>query len=140
MVSDQTLKVDIWTAVRSALVNKVYVNNLTTTTTTLASVVSSYNDGYPSKPIIEVMPVKVDEVLDRFNSYQGSKDIFVSINCYYKTSLGVDQMDDRITDILKTTEIEGICLKGVSSDYGVPLTPNDNKYHIKTLSLSYSRE
>lgn len=140
MVSDQTLKVDIWSAVRQALVGNVFVTNLATSSTTLASVVASYNDEYPTRPIIEVMPVRVEESIDKFNHPQGSKDIFVSINCYYKNTLGVDQMDDMITDIIKTTKIEGISLRNISSDYGIPLVPNENKFHIKAISLSYNRE
>jgi hypothetical protein len=140
MVEDKTLKVDIWSAIRSALVGKVYVSNLATTTTTGASIVATYNDDYPTKPIVEIMPLRVEELFDEFNNIQGNKDIAVTINCYYKNSLGVDQMDDQITDILKTTKIDGISLRSIYSDYGIPLTPNDNKYHIKSLSISYNRK
>jgi hypothetical protein len=138
MVEDKTLKVDIWNAIRSALVGKVYITNTATTTTTVASIVATFNDEYPSKPIVEVMPLRVEETLDEFSNIQGNKDILVTINCYYKNSLGVDQMDDQITDILKTTKINGISLRSIYS--GIPLIPNDNKYHIKSLSISYNRK
>jgi hypothetical protein len=139
MVEDKTISSDIWQSIKTALVGKVYVINLALTTTTQASVVATFNDEYISKPIVEIMPINKEESMDKFGGYQGSKDIFVNINCYYSNTLGVDQMADMIEDILKTTKIDGIALSGLSTDYGVPLTPNDNKFHIKSLSLSYTR-
>ena len=141
MVSDTNLSTDIWTALNSKLVGSIVISKQTAPTSTVtASVVASYNDKYPTRPIIELVPITSDESLDKFGGTEGRKNVTAIINCYAKNTYSVDQMRDQIKSILKVNDIPGIDLISISDDYGTPLMPNDIKFHLIAISANYLRE
>ena len=76
----------------------------------------------------------------KFNDSEGKKEINVNIDCYYKNTAGVDEMADQIETAIKANSIDGINLTSLSSAWAEPLTPNETKFHIKTVTATYDRE
>jgi hypothetical protein len=141
-ISDATIYTDVFTSVRSLLVstsNPIYVTNSTTSATTAAGIEAVYNDKVPTKPIIVIIPPQKTESFNTFDSSQGKKFINITLECYYSTTLGIDQMAQQVEHILKTNPIAGIDLIGITSDYAFT-DPNMSKYHMKSITVSYDRE
>jgi len=65
------------------------------------------------------------------------------LECYYTTTLGVDQLADTIKAAIKTAcenqTISGMELVGISENYAF-VNPGDMKFHLKTLTLTFDRE
>lgn len=139
-IADSTLITDVWTEIKSALVAAApYVTNTTTSATTAATINAAYNDKTPSRPQIVIYGMDMSEDNWRFGGTEGKKLINVPVECYHKTSRGVDEMSNQIMVALKENSIDGIDLVGVTVDTAFDIA-NSNKYHLKTLMFSYDRE
>ena len=137
MVQDATLSRDIWTAVRTALVAATI--QVTDGTVKNATVAAAYNDQKTSSPQIIIYPIDVDESVWKFGSNQGKKFINLPLEIYYSNTLGLDQLDDKVRELIKETEIPGIELVGITSAYSYT-NPALVKYHTKLINLTYDRE
>lgn len=138
MVSDSTLSVDVWNAIKNVLV-AASLQVTDGTSVISASVRSAYNDETPVRPQIVISPIKYDESGWKFGSSEGHKLININIDCYYKKTLGVDQLFDGVASILKATEIQGVELVGITSDYTFS-QGGENKFHLKNGVFTYDRE
>jgi len=139
-VTDANLRTTVWTDIRTAIVGIApFVTNSSTSATTVASINAQYNDKYTTKPQVVIIPIESDETLNRFGGTEGKKTINVFVECYYKNSLGVDQLADQITAGVKSTDFDGIDLIGVTSDYGFN-TINDSKYPVINVTFTFDRE
>jgi len=140
MVSNSTLSTDIWTDVRTILVAAApYVTNSSTSATTAASIVAAYNDQDVNRPTIAINPIATNESDYKFGSNEGKKFINVTIDCYYKNTLGVDQLIDQVINALKNTDIDGCEIIATATDYAFNLAA-DSKYHLKSVTVTYDRE
>ena len=139
-ISDSSLSVDVFSEVRSKIVAAApYVTNSTTSETTLAQVRAAYNDKEPVRPQIVINPIEKDEANWKFGGTEGKKFININIECYYKNTLGVDQLADSVETALKANDINGIDLIGVVSSYAYT-NPVLIKYHMKGITFTYDRE
>lgn len=137
-INDNTLSNDVFTAIRTIIV--AAAPKVTTSSgTKTASVLAAYNDKTNSVPQVIIYPVSYSEDNWKFSSSQGKKMINVLVECYYKTSLGVDQLQDIVTHAIKTTDISGMELVGVIVDTAF-VNPNDQKYHMKGITFVFDRE
>jgi len=140
MVTDNTLSVDVFTSIRSLLVaTQPFITNSTTSATTSAEIRATLNDMGAIRPQIILNPISVNESEWKFGSFQGHKLINIVIDCYAGNTLGVDQLRDQVSWLLKENPINGIELVGISDDYGAS-TVNDEKYHLVSITASYDRE
>ena len=146
-INDATLSSDVFTTVRSVIVNAVpkitYTDKSAASKTKTASVLAQYNDKTPSAPQIVILPSDVSEDSWRFGGTEGKKFINVMLECYYTTTLGVDQLADTIKAAIKTAcenqTISGMELVGISENYAF-VNPGDMKFHLKTLTFTFDRE
>jgi hypothetical protein len=139
MVSDSTLTQDIWTIVKNTLVNNIYIVNSATTTTVMASVNAAYNDKNTTRPQVVIYPVQYSESARRFGGRYGPQLINVEIECYAGSSMGVDQMADKIRELMSVTEIDGTDLVGISTNY-IYNDYNQTKFHTKGFVFTYQRD
>jgi len=133
-ISDSTLNSDVWTTIRTLLVAAA-----PTAEGTLASVKASYNDEDVAKPIIIVYPAETSENEYKFGSSYGKRFINVTVECYYKNTLGIDQLADTVEDTIRNATIAGMELVAVSSDYAF-VNPNESKFHLKSITFTFDRE
>ena len=138
-ISDQTLSADVWTEIKTVLVNASITVDSKAVTIQATNADTTDNNGATRKPFIIIHPINLDETKDKFGSNQGKKFINVFIDCIYKNTLFVDQLADAVTYALSETNISGIELIGVQSDYAFT-DPNKKKYHEKNLSFAFTRE
>ena len=143
-INDDTLSVDVFDTIRSVLVSaSPVVTNTTTSNTKTASVLAQYNDKSPSAPQIIIIPADVSEDTFKFGGKQGKKFINVGIECYYTNSLGVNQLADQvkvaIKDACEDGTIIGMDLVGLTENMAF-VNPNEAKYHLKTLTITFDRE
>lgn len=138
MVSDQTLRTDLWNDIRTVLVSAAIQSTIGSTVKS-ASIVAAYNDQSTSKPQIVIYPINPEETLDKFGGYSGRININVMVDCFSNSSLASDQLADQASYALKTASISGVELINISSD-------NDStgiggeKYNLVSLSINYLRE
>lgn len=142
-ISDSTLTVDVYGAVRTFLLATApYVTNTTSATTTAAVVNAAYNDKQPQKPQLIINPATYTESNFKFDNSRighGRKFINVTVDCYAGTSLGTDQLHDQIRDALADYSFDGMELVALSSDQAF-INPNLNKYHLKSIIFTFDRE
>ena len=146
-ISDDTLSSDVFTTIRAVIVASApkitYTDKASASKTKTASVYAQYNDKTPTSPQIIIIPADVSEDSWRFGGTEGKKLINVGIECYYKTTLGIDQLADTIEAAIKTavenSTITGMDLVGVSENYAF-VDPSQMKFHLKTLTFTFDRE
>jgi hypothetical protein len=139
-ISDSSLNVDVFNVVRTTIVGaKPIVTNSSTSATELASVRAAYNDTQPDKAQIIINPLSKDESSWKFGSSEGKKIINVTVDCFYRNTLGIDQLCDQVEYAIKTADISGIALIGVTTDYAFNMA-NDAKFHMKSITFSFDRE
>ena len=140
MVSDNALNVSVWDAVRTALTaSTIFVTNSTTNVTTRASIEAKYNDKAYTPQVI-ISPAEYNENNYKFGSNIGKKDINVTIECYYKDTLGIEQMADQVDTLIKNSiSTLGMDLVGVTTSYAYAGV-NDTKVNLLSLTYTFNRE
>lgn len=139
-ISNATIGSDVYGEIRTILTSaNLIVTNSTTSATTAASINATFNDKSPSKPEVVIIPVSKDESNYKFGSVRGKMFINVGIECYYKSTLGCDQLADQVEHALSTTNINGIELIASTRDYAFN-TSNQSKWQAVTLNFTYDRE
>ena len=139
VISDQTLSADVWTEIKTVLVNASITVDSKSATIQATNADTTDSAGSARKPFVIITPINLDETKNKFGSGQGKKFINVFIDCIYKNTLYVDQLADQVTYALSENNITGISLIGVTSDYAFT-DPNQKKYHEKNLTFTYTRE
>jgi hypothetical protein len=140
-ISDTSLSVDVFGSIRTALVSaSIAVTSQTVPTeVTSASILAAYNDKSVGRPQIIINPIQIDESGYKFGGVYGKKFINITVDCYYKNSLGIDQMYDQVYNALAANTVEGISLVGVTTDVEFD-SPGEQKYHRKSGTFTYTRE
>lgn len=139
-ISDSTLNSDIFTDVRTELVAaNLAVTNETDSNTATATIGAQYKDSKTARPQVVIMPAETSESDFKFGSVYGKRFVNVTIECYYKSTLGVDQLADQVEEAIRRATFTGQELVAVSGDYAFN-TVNDNKYHLKSITFTFDRE
>lgn len=139
-ITDANIYTSVYSDIRTVLVAAApYVINSSTGTTTAAGIEAEYNDKYTSKPqIIIESPIKTEDTF-KFGTNEGKKFINISIDCFYKNSLGIDQLGEQVEAAIKNNNFSGMDLIGVASDYAFT-NPNQTKYQMKGITFTFDRE
>jgi hypothetical protein len=142
-ISDNTLSVDIFTTIRTVLVDADIVITKDDSSTKSASIKPAYVNDRAAMPLIVVNPIAKTEDTFKFGSNQGKKSIAVTVDCYYITTRGIEQMSDQVEAAIKTAVSDGTItemdLVEITSDYGF-VDPNNGTYYIKSLTFIFDRE
>lgn len=140
VISDQNISTSVFDEIRTILVAAdLKVTNSTTSAETSASIVASFNDKDPSRPQVVINPIDYDKGRFKFGDNQGGKFIRVVVECYYKNTLGIDQLSDQVDYAISEATVDGMEMVGVTTDYAFNLN-NDNKYHQKSVQFTFDRE
>jgi hypothetical protein len=139
-IADTTLSVDVWNAIKDALVAIApVVTNTSTSATSLVSVRAAYNDEKDKPPVIVIEPATFSEDSYAFSSTEGKKLINVSVLCYGNNGLQCSQLIDQVNTKLKLNDIDGIDLVGVTTDYAFNVS-NQSKIQLVSGVYTYVRE
>jgi len=140
-ISNATFYTDLYSAVRTVLVNaSLTITNSTTAGTKSASVLASYNDKQLTSPQVIIEPIdKSEGPRYKFGSNEGRKVVNVTVTAYYKNTLGVDQLKEQIEVAMKANEFDDLMLNGISVADAF-INPNEAKYHFSSLTFTYDRE
>lgn len=140
VISDSTVSVDVFSAVRTALVAaalKITEENGGATKT--ASVVPAYANDRKTTPQVVINPIAKSEDQFKFGKTTGRQFINVTIECYYITTRGIEQLSDQVETAIKATTFDGMDLVGITSDFGFS-DPNFGQYYVKSLTFTFDRE
>jgi hypothetical protein len=137
-ISNATLSTDIYSAVRTAIVNASITVSYNSTTIS-ASVVPAYNDEDTSVPQIVVYDSEYDEAEYKFGSNHGKKLINVLVECYFTKGRGTSEMKDKVINAIKDTTFDGMELVAVATDTAF-INPNEQKYHLVGINFTFDRE
>jgi len=143
-ITDQNINSDVFTAIRTVIVSaNPKVTNSTTSKTKITSTLAVNNDETISMPQIVIIPADISEGEFKFGGTEGKKLINVGVECYYKNTLGVDQLSDAVKHAIKAAcannTISGMSLVGVSENYALGTT-DESKVHLKTIVFTFDRE
>ncbi len=139
-IADISINSDVWTTVRSIIVAAApKITNTTTSKTKTAGIYASYNDKNFKMPGIVINPIDLSEADYKFGSKVGKRFINVSLECYYKNTLGTDQLADQVIHAIGDAEIDGMELVGFTSDQAF-VDPNQAKFQLKTITFTFERE
>ena len=138
VITDSTLSTSLWTEIKNLCVTAL------TTASITASVEPAYNAKKNSKPLVVIPPIKTPKTKNKFGgslagSNSGRYDITVSILCYARNTLDVDNVKQAITNGLETTFIDGVSLSSFEDDYSFA-DINDTPFHLITITAMYNRE
>jgi len=103
-----------------------------------ATVTAAYIDEDSAFPQVVINPTSISHdsfSMDRTNT---RKTISVVIDIYTKKNKNIDLISDEIDALIRPLKIAGITLIGWDEDIALS-TDNDNKIHLKTISLTYMR-
>ena len=139
-IADISINSDVWTTVRTIIVAAApKITNGTATSTKTAGIYASYNDKTFKMPGIVINPASISESDYKFGSNVGKRFINVDIECYYKNTLGTDQLSDQIIHAVGAADISGMELVGFSNEQAF-VDPNQAKFQLKTITFTFERE
>lgn len=139
-ISDATVSVDVFNEVRTALVSaSIKITEETGGATKTASVVSAFPNDRKSVPLILITPITKSENEFKFGKTTGRQFINVTVDCYYITTRGIEQMSDQVETAIKATTFSGMELVGITSDTGFS-DQNSGQYYVKSLTFTFDRE
>jgi hypothetical protein len=139
-ISDATISVDVFSAVRAALVAAaIKVTDETGGATKTASIMPAYINDRKTTPQVVINPIAKSEEQYKFGKTTGRQFINVTVECFYTTSKGIEQMSDAVETAIKATTFDGMELVGITTDYGF-VDPNYGHYHVKSLTFTFDRE
>ena len=129
MVSNNTLRSDIYSAFYTALNGNIAGVSLTT---------SAYPDEKPVFPMVVINSPNVAKESLTYDRSYSSKNIVVVIDLYTLQAIQLDTLGDAIDVIVSSLKIPGMSL--LSSDESIAISPsNDSKIRLKSFSYSYKR-
>lgn len=102
--------------------------------------------GYPdvssiSFPNVVINPISVSEdtfTVESSRSGSSNKNVLVIIEIYSEKNKDLDIISDGLTDLFRTSNINGLSLVSVGEDFAV-VFPNDSKVKQKTLTFTFLR-
>jgi len=139
-ISDTTLSVDVFSAIRTALVaSAIKITEETGGATKTVSIVPAYVNDNKTKPQIAINPIIAEKRLDKFGGTKGRQFINVTVDCFYTSTRGIEQMSDQIVASIEGTTFDGMELVGWTSDAGFS-DPNFGQYFVKSITFTFDRE
>lgn len=139
-ISNATLSVDVFSAVRAALVAAaIKITEETGGATKTVTIGTAYTNVNNTKPTIVINPIVKSEEQYKFGNTTGRQFINVTVECFYTTTRGIEQMSDQVETAIKGTTFDGMDLVGVTSDSGFS-DPNFGQYHVKSITFTFDRE
>jgi hypothetical protein len=131
-ITSSTLRTNVYEYLYDTLTS-AYL--LSSTVTVTAAYIDSDNAPFPQ---VVLHPIDIDKSDFSFDRTISKKDINVMIDIWTKKNKDKDQIADEIDNALGTLKIPGIHLVGWSESNALE-TPNENKIHLKTITLTYIR-
>jgi len=139
-ISNATISSDIWTTIKTIILAAApKVTNSTTFAEKTAGIYASYNDKNFKMPGIVIDPAEISESDYKFGTNIGKRFINVTVACYYKNTLGTDQLSDQVINTIAEADISGMELIGFDSTQAF-VDPNQAKFQLKTITFSFERE
>lgn len=132
-INNQTISSDMFTDIRSRLVSESI-----TISGSSVSIKAQYNDETDNLPVIVIVPIGINEIMDVFDDTEGTKTIPVTIEVYASNTAKLDNISDQVRYALKQNDISGINLVEINEDYAFT-NPNESKFHLKTLVFNYEK-
>lgn len=140
VITDALIYTSTWSTIKNIIVASApYTTNSTQTTTKSAGVYASYNDKNFKMPGIIINPASVSEGEYKFGTNIGKRYINFSVECYYKNTLGTDQLAEQIVHAISQSNIMGMELESFDSDQAF-VDQNTNKFQLKTVTFNFTRE
>ena len=131
-ISDSTLRSNVWETLYDTLND---ANLLSGEATVTAAYISSEEAPFPQ---VVINPVNVDKEDFSFDRSVSKKEIVVIVDLWTKKNKHKDMLTDEIDDLLSPLKMGGVMLNGWSESNALE-TPNSNKIHLKSITLSYLR-
>ena len=138
-VSNATISADVWTAVKAAIENASPIVTLSTSATKSAAVEAVYVNKRTTTPQIVVNPIQKEESEYKFGATRGRMFINITVDCYYKNTLGIDQLADQVEEAIANEDFGNMELVGISSDYAYT-DPNEADFHLKSITFTFDKE
>jgi len=134
-ILDSSLRQNVW--------ESVYDLATTSIATSDAIVTAAYIDSQPQLNQVVINPIDKSENAFTVDTTRNvtTKTIVVNIDIYTKgkdSSKNIDILSDKVENIFKTNQIDGITLISFSSNFGF-IYPNDNKVKLNTITLTFMR-
>jgi hypothetical protein len=138
-ISNTSLRNSIYTDIKALLVAAAlkYYNNSNTAVTGV-TISAAYIDSEDNLPQVVVNTAQVGKDEFSFNRSQYTNNITVMLDVYTKKIKNQDYITDQIDNISGLKTIAGLLLVGWDE---VPAfsTENENKVHLKSITLTYKR-
>ena len=131
-ITDATLRSNIYETIYDTL---TAANLLSSTATVTAAYIDSETAPFPQ---VVINPVNVEKPSFSFDRTISEKEITVIIDLWTKKNKDKDLLADEIDTIITPLKMGGVMLNGYSESNALE-TPNENKIHLKTITLSYLR-
>jgi hypothetical protein len=138
-ISDATISVDVFNEIRASLVASAIKITEEGGATKTATVTSAYANDRKTIPQIVINPIAKTEEQYKFGKTTGRQFINVTVDCYYVTTRGVEQLSDAVETAIKATTFSGMELVGITTDFGF-VDPNFGQYQIKSHTFTFDRE
>ena len=130
-ISNSTVRANIY----ETLYDTLNSANLLSSTVT---VTAAYIDSDSSFPQVVIHPVDVSHDMFGMDRVNSRKTANVMIDVYTKKAKEIDQITDEIDALVRPLKLPGITLVDWSEDRALS-TDNDNKIHLKTITIAYMR-
>lgn len=138
-ISDATLGVDVFTTIRTALVDASIKITEDDGSKKSASVLPAYSNTKATLPQIIVESPSKDESEYKFGSNTGRQFISVTVTCFYTTAKGCEQLRDAVNNTISNLSLNEMQLVGVTFDNAFS-DPNDGSYHEKSATFTFDKE
>jgi len=138
-ISNSSLRNSIYTDIKALLVaaSLEYYNNSNTSVTGV-KITAAYTDETTNLPEVVINTANIGKDEYSFNRSQYTNTIQVMLDVYTKKTKNIDYILDQIDNITGLKTISGLLLTGWDE---VPAfsAENDNKVHLKSITLTFKR-
>jgi len=131
-ITDNSLRQNIFETLYDTL---TAANLLSSTATVTAAFIDSSDAPFPQ---VVIHPVNISKEGFTFDRSVNEKTITILIDIWSRKNKSIDQLSDEIDALIEPLKMGGVMLNGYSESTALE-TPNDNKLHLKTITLSYLR-
>jgi len=138
-ISNSSLRNSIYTEIKALLVaaSLEYYDN-TNTGVSGVNIFGAYTDKTTNLPEVVINTANIGKDEFSFNRTQNTNTIQVMLDIYTKKTKNIDYILDQIDNISGLKTISGLLLTGWDE---VPAfsNPNENKVHLKSITLTFKR-
>jgi len=130
-IKTSTLRSNVY----ETLYDTVTAANLLSSTVT---VTAAYIDDNKTFPQVVINPIDMSEDEYTFTRAYGKKTLISVIDIYTKKNKDIDTISDQLYTTIRDMSAQGIMLVNWNESTALE-TPNDNKVHLKSISLEFRR-